>query len=385
MEAMMALADLAGGSGDVKKWVEWLERARKARPDAIEPRSHLAMYYVRQGDRQRALAVAQEAAAANPDNITALQMLATVQAMSGDPNSAVSTYNRAAALRPKSALVRLNLAAAQLSAGNAKEAEATYRKALAMDPNLPEAQAALAALLLRTNRPAEALKLARDLQQRFPRLPTGAMLESDILFAQKNYAAALKAAEAALALRSSGEIVVKAYAAQARGGDVPGALARLSKWVAEHPDDNEARSLLADGLVTSGNPKAAIEHYEYLRKKLPGDALPRNNLANALQQLKDPRALEVAEEAYKLVPGNPLVADTLGWILVERGDLKRGLELIRQAAAKLPDMPEVRYHLAVALAKSGDNAAARREVQEALKSGKPFPQQKEARELLSRL
>jgi putative PEP-CTERM system TPR-repeat lipoprotein len=295
-------------------------------------------------------------------------------------------YTKATALRPDSAPAQFNLAGAQLASGNVKAAEASYRKAIALDNDFPDAQTALAVLLVRTKRESEALKIARDLQMRYPKLSSGPALESDVLFAQKNYAGALKAAEKALALdKTSSNLLLKAYTAQARGGDVSGALGRLSKWLNERPEDFEVRSMLADGLLATGNARGAAEHYEYIRSRIPGDALSRNNLAIALHRINDQRAVELAEEAHKLVPDNPLVADTLGWILVDRNEVKRGLELLRQAAGKLPEHAEVRYHLAIALAKSGDNAAARKELESLLKSGKPFPGMAEARQLLGKL
>ncbi len=48
-------------------------------------------------------------------------------------------------------------------------------------------------------------------------------------------------------------------------------------------------------------------------------------------------------------------------------------------------MPEIRYHLAVALHKTGRNDEARKELERLLRSGKEFAQAAEARSLLERL
>ena len=89
-------------------------------------------------------------------------------------------------------------------------------------------------------------------------------------------------------------------------------------------------------------------------QKQPDNVLVLNNLAWAYQQVKDPRALETAERAYKLKPDNAAVADTLGWMLVEQGNTTRGLELLQKAVAAAPKALEIRYHLAQAWVKSGD-------------------------------
>jgi len=51
--------------------------------------------------------------------------------------------------------------------------------------------------------------------------------------------------------------------------------------------------------------------------------------------------------------------DTLGWILVQRGDTARGVDLLEKARDKLPLEPDVLYHYAVGLHRAGrsDEAA----------------------------
>ena len=110
-----------------------------------------------------------------------------------------------------------------------------------------------------------------------------------------------------------------------------------------------------------------------------------NNLAWAYQQVKDKRALETAERAYKLKPDNAAIADTLGWMLVEQGNNTRGLELLQKAVAAAPNAHEIRYHLAQAWLKVGDKSKARSELERVLASDAKFPQQAEAMKLLKQL
>jgi len=110
-----------------------------------------------------------------------------------------------------------------------------------------------------------------------------------------------------------------------------------------------------------------------------------NNLAWAYQQVKDKRALDTAERAYKLKPDNAAVADTLGWMLVEQGNTTRGLELLQKAVVAAPQAHEIRYHLAQAWLKAGDKAKARSELERLLASDAKFPQQAEAIKLLKQL
>jgi Flp pilus assembly protein TadD len=82
---------------------------------------------------------------------------------------------------------------------------------------------------------------------------------------------------------------------------------------------------------------------------------------------------------------NPGVMDTLGWMLVEQGNTTRALPLLQKASGMAPNSPEIRYHLAVGLHKSGDKQGARKELNQLLAQNKQFAQIEEARALLKTL
>jgi predicted Zn-dependent protease len=110
-----------------------------------------------------------------------------------------------------------------------------------------------------------------------------------------------------------------------------------------------------------------------------------NNLAWSYYQIRDPRALPTAEQAHKLKPDNAAVADTLGTILTEQGDTKRGLELLQKATAAAPKVPQIRYHLARGLAKAGEKSRARDELERLLAAHTEFAERDDAVKLLKQL
>lgn len=109
-----------------------------------------------------------------------------------------------------------------------------------------------------------------------------------------------------------------------------------------------------------------------------------NYLANA-RQLESGGDDKGAVIANQLVPGNPAVMDTLASILMARGKPERAVHLLQQANAKAPDNPEIQYHYAQALVKSGDTTRARNELTRLFATGTAFPQAGEARILLEQL
>jgi Flp pilus assembly protein TadD len=73
-----------------------------------------------------------------------------------------------------------------------------------------------------------------------------------------------------------------------------------------------------------------------------------------------------------MAPERPEITDTLGWLLVQNGNVNRGLVLLQEARVKAPHIPDIHYHMAVALYKSGRTAEARKELDRLLKTGKTF-------------
>ena len=111
-----------------------------------------------------------------------------------------------------------------------------------------------------------------------------------------------------------------------------------------------------------------------------------NNLAWSLWEQKDGQALSYAEKAVQLAPNSPAVGDTLGWMLVEQGQVKRGLELLEKASAMVPKQSEIALHLAKAQIKDGKKDAARTTLQNVMKNAPAdSAEAKESKALLASL
>jgi putative PEP-CTERM system TPR-repeat lipoprotein len=385
VEAMMGMAQIEARAGNEKAQLAWLEKAKAARPEAPAPRVLLGAYYLRAKNNQKALAELTDAmqfAASNPD---VLDMLGQAQVANGQKSQAVATYQQLVSARQASPLAYYRLATAQVNVGDFPGATDSLRRALQLKPDYLEAAFLLAGVEVQNGRHAEAVKLAQQLQTSMPTSPAGFVMEGDVLAAQERYTDAAKAYERAFALQQTGLLAVKLHAAQIKAGDTNQADAKLNQWLKLHPDDIGVRQYLAGENLRRGQNKAAIEQYQLILKNDPSNLVALNNLANLYQAGKDARASDVAERAYKLMPDSAMIADTLGWILVERGKTERGLELLRVAATKDPQNPEVRYHLAVALAKSGDKVKARKELETLLAGDQKFPQREAAQALLKQI
>jgi len=385
LNSMLALADLALLDKDEKKYVDWLEKAASAHPRALDPRVTLARYRLSKGENNKALATAREAVNAQPDNPAALDLLGSTQVALGDLTNALASYRKLVELTPGQARPLTKVAAIQIMAKDVPTARKSLQEALRIEPNFVEAQLVLGGLEIQDGRYDAALGLARQIQKHTPGNPAGFVLEGDAALARKDYPAAIASFERAQKLQPSGAIVLRQFAAFQAAKRADEGEKHVLAWLATHPQDLGVRAALAESLIQRKQYKAATEHYLSMNRSTPNNLLVLNNLAWALHESKDPRALGFAEQALKLKPDNPAVLDTLGWILVAQGQTERGTQLLQQALAKSPDTAEIHYHLAAAFAKAGDQTRARNELNQLLASGVSFPQEQDARALLKQL
>ena len=97
------------------------------------------------------------------------------------------------------------------------------------------------------------------------------------------------------------------------------------------------------------------------------------------------KALQLAQTAKEVLPEDPRISDTLGWILYKRGVYERAVPLLRESAEKLTDNAEVHYHLGMAYLKAGNTQAAKESLTKALKLGDSFSEAEEAKRALADL
>lgn len=383
--AMSALAELAMFEKRPEEATTWLEKAQAENPDAIAPALKLGSHYLATKQEKKALTLARKFQTANPTNADVIDLLGQSQLANNDPQGALDSYSKLATMLPKSAMAQMRLAQAQGALKNDAGAAESLKKASTLAPNMMQARVAQVELATRRGRYEEALAITRQLQQDTPGSPIGFLLEGDLQQAQKKPALAVPAYDKAFAITKSGAVLLRSAQALRQMGKTAEANARVAQWAKAHPEDMQAAMYMAESHLAAKEYKSAAATLEEIVKRAPNNGAALNNLAWAYQQEKDPRALATAEQAYKAAGSNAAVMDTLGWMLVEQGNTQRGLPLLQKAAAAPAATPEIRYHLAVALHKSGDKTGARKELEALLAQNKPFAQMEEARSLLKTL
>lgn len=123
-------------------------------------------------------------------------------------------------------------------------------------------------------------------------------------------------------------------------------------WLKKMPESSKPSLIKAMSAQKENNIAEAIKWYEKTLSLAPRTAAALNNLAWIYYEQKDPRAAELAKQAYELAPNNPAILDTYGWILVENGKIQQGIEILEKAVEKAPNNEEINKHLQDAKARS---------------------------------
>ncbi len=379
--AMAALAEVSLREKKVDEAVSWLVKAGEASPKTVAARARLIEIYMRENEVPKALIVARELDQGVPNNPQVLEILGRVEAASGEAVNAVSAFQRLVQVDGKSARAHHLLATAQIVTKNIDAARRNLEIAAELDPKYIPGRVALVRMEYSQRNLPRALQLADKLARELPDNPIGETLIGDIRVLQKNYSEAVAVYDRGLAKNDDALLVIRKFTTQRKNGEDKKAIADLSKWL-ESRDVPGVRQVLASAYLELGRHDESAREWEKLLTTNADDAIALNNLAWLYYRRGDPRGIQYAERALTHAPKSPAVMDTLGWILVQEGQVQRGLDLIRRALDIAPKLGDIRYHLAAALNKLGQHQAARTELRSLLSEGLPFTEKDAALELM---
>lgn len=380
--ALTALAMLSVAQGQPAVATPLLERASAVDATAVPPGLLLATHYARLGEQAKALSIVRKLQVEHPQNSDLLELLGQLQFDSGDAGGAMETYTRLTVVSPQLARAHYRLGLAHDAMDNLPSAATAYKRALSLDVGNQEVQVALARVYLRQKLPAEALLIARKMQKQSPQAAVGWLAEGDILLSQGKAALAIPLYEKAYSQNPQPEELVKLMEALRSAGRDLQADALEKTWRQRNPGDLKVPRYAAERLLANQKYSLAIPEIEAILKQQPLHAASLNNLAVAYAAVNDPRAIPTAEKALQAAPNHPDVLDTLGTLLVDKGEVQKGVALLQKAILIVPRRADIRYHLIRALVKAKDIDGARKEADLLAAKNADFPRMQEVRALL---
>ncbi len=385
-QAWLALAELLARSGGKPDEVATLiGKAIAANPADVPARLALINLHLGTKDAKKAVSAAQEALVALPDNPAILDAEGRAQQATENYNQALATYGKLASLTPTSPHPHLRMAEVHMAAKNKEAALQSLRKALSVKADSIEAQRGIMMFDLEAGRTSDAVARARNIQKQHPKNVAGYLLEGDAYALGKSWKEAANAYRNGIRQTAATDLAVKLYAVLMAQNLPADADKFAESWMKDHPADGRFVLYVAETATARKDYASSIKHYKSLLDKQPNNPAVMNNLAWSMGQMKDPKAIDLAEKAYKLAPEQPTIIDTFGTLLVAKGDVDRGVELLRKANSLAPKHPTIKLNFAKALIKAGKTPEARKELEEIVSLGEKVPAANEAKTLLQGL
>lgn len=407
-------------AGKVDQAVSRLERLTTLYERSPIAHFYLGNAYLAQNDSTKALAQFNEAVKIMPEFDDAILQQAQLNIRRGEPAAAITALNELVQRRPNLAPAHFLLGAAQVSRGDLNQALATYGRLAQLMPTNAQVPILSGIVLRQQGKRTEARKAFQDAQRLAPKALQPLELLVNLDLAETNYPAALQRIQSQIDANPSvpmlQALLAKVYVAQdkftnaeqalikakqldpdflpayqllaqvyVKADKHPQALQELQQVLQANPTNGPA--LLQTALIydQEKNYTAARDAYEKLLAVAPRASVALNNLAYLYSERFNEldKAYDAARNARELLPYDPSTADTLGWILFKRGDYMRALDLIEEAAEKLPAEPEIAYHLGMSHYMLGHEESARAALKRSIQSEKEFGGKADARQALS--
>ena len=316
-DAVMMLASIQLRGGDAQDVIEPLQRILKIDPNLDRARLLLTDAYRTSKQYDSAIALFQDQITRSPQDAQSWFMMGMTQVEKGDLTSARYAFEQAQNLSPQSLLPTYQLVDLDLAAQDYASAIKRVQAQMDAQPNSGAVQ----------------------------------YLMGKIYVAQKDWPNAEVAMGKALKLEPNFELasetLTSVYVAERQIGK---AIAQVQSFLAGNPKNPGALMLLGNLYQDDNQIDKARQTYEQLVSIDPNNAPAMNNLAYIYAQNQGDidKAADMAEKARAILPGDPGVADTLGWILYKKRDFRHALALLQQSASKSPSSPDILYHLGMA-------------------------------------
>jgi tetratricopeptide (TPR) repeat protein len=325
-----------------------LQRLLQEQPDYQPARGVLIAALLRTGSLELALKEANTLAGEQASNPALLRVQEAIRAAS---DQAPDSHER-----------QLYIATALFGLQQPALARLQLQEAMQKHPDVTDLKVAMVRIEMEAGRANEAIQLAQNFTREQPEESGGNVLVAQAQEAAGDFAAAAATYESLWRANPTGPLTLKLAEVRTKAGlpvvDLP-----LRQWLARTPGDRQIRLNLATALQQAGDHAGSVREFERTMEGIHPDHPIRpvalNNLAVAYSLVGDPRALATARSAHELASSSPAVQDTYGWLLARAGRVSEALPLLRSAARGLPDSPEVRYHLAAALAQADEKDEAR--------------------------
>jgi tetratricopeptide (TPR) repeat protein len=390
--------------GQVGPAIEHLAQGLSLDQNDVAARYILARAYFLKGEMPQASQQLDTILSRFPKHLGANILRADVAVIEDEPERAEEVYSYLVKAFPKNPVGFFKKAVLEEKKGNIENAISWYRKTIDFDEAILPPARRLVALLGKQGTPVggiiEELKALKEKSKTSK--PEFDLMIGTLTMANPKQENNLEIAKKFLhqAIEGNPQLVGAYFALgaiDAIGGDLEAAAQNYERLL--NKDEQHIPTLMLLALTRERQSKIdeAVAVYKRILGISPRFAPAANNLAWLLvEEVKGAdleEALSYAELAKEEIPTDPSIADTLGWVHVKKGNpelgisyLNQAIDAYRKANPDKPVNPEMYYHLATALSKTGEQAKAKALIDRAIKAaGDKHPKAAEMKELASTL
>jgi tetratricopeptide (TPR) repeat protein len=333
-DALLGLGRLALLDDDLAAGEEWFRRHLRAAGDGPEPRLRVAIEWLEARRPEEALRLAREGLAAAPGD-SRLRLVAglALQELRRWRESAAVLGEVTPGAGELWFTARATMAYDLARAGLYEEALAALAPPMAARPGEPRLVTLQAGVLIRTGRADEAVGLLAELRADRARLgDQAALLELDQALAD----------------------------ALVRSGRADDAVAGLRSAVETRPSEPALRYALGAALASAGRPDEGVEQMRAMLALDPENAEALNFIGYryAEQGVRLDEAEALLRRALQAAPRSGHIVDSLGWLMLRKGNVPRAVELLEQATRLVGPDPAVLEHLGDAYRAAGRTSDA---------------------------
>lgn len=321
----------------------------------------LALRYVaflqRRGDASRAEEILTEVSGRTPNNVQVLSSLGQIRLSRQNWTGALAVANAIERIPDGRAIADQIRASALAGQDRIDESIAALEDAHKVAPDAVQPVVSLASAYVRQGKPDKAVGLLQEMNKKYPTNAQLLVLLGQTRIAQKNDGEALNSFKQAIAQQPKDPVGYSALAdLYVREKDFDAAGNTLQAALKEMPENVNVRLSLAGLQILKGSQEAAIAEYEALLKDQPNVPVAINNLVSLLLDYRSDKAS--LDRAFSLADALrnssvPQFQDTYGWSQYKRGEFKNAIATLEPAAAKLPSLSAVHYHLGMSYAATG--------------------------------
>ena len=346
-----------------------IELADKAYFDATKASGFAPAYglsYVaflrRRNLTEHAESVLNDLASCNPNNLAILSALAQDKLAHQDWIGAHAVAEAIQRLGDKSVLADEISGIAFSGQKKIGQSLAALQSAYEANPAATQPMAALVGVYLQSKQIDKAEAFIQAVLKANPRNAQAIVLKGTIQLAKNNLSQAETDFKNAIKQQPNKVAGYRALAGlYIRQKKLDAALSTIRAGLQQQPKSFALRLTLAGLLEAKGDYEPAIAEYEAMLKDQPGSMIVANNLASLLTDHRtDKASLEKAKSLVLLLKNSqvPQFKDTMGWVNYKRRDYTAASSLLEAAAAELPNVSLVHYHLGMTYLATGQDAKA---------------------------